>query len=468
MKLGVYIENGPQDWQIIQHTDGKADIVLSGCKYDAGNPPGIVYVRVMEEDTGRIVQPWQKCEILSGNKWQTILHSIPAGGLYRVETCLNHDKEARMEWSTRGDMIHHLGIGDIFIIAGQSNSAGYGKDPVADPLEMGVHLLRNNGNWDIATHPMNESTGTIHEENRENANPAHSPYLMFAKTLKKHLGYPIGLVQAARGGSKLSEWNPSEDGVLYRNMLSITSKIQHQIKGILWYQGCGDTTEPECSSYSDRFQLFVEAVRRDYGINLPLLTVQINRATDEEKSDASWGKVKEAQRMAAKCIQNVFVVPSSDLPLCDRIHISSAGNMILGERLAASALRNLYGVEYGYEPPNIASAVITNENTIELVFDNVYGRLFVNEMAVFDLAIEVTDTNGLVPMTDYKIDTRNILMLKLGRIPRGDCFISGASGQYPCRGIPIDTGSYLPMLSFFRIKAIKLNSYDNQHRGEID
>lgn len=60
-----------------------------------------------------------------------------------------------------GDMIHHLGIGDLFVITGQSNSAGYGKDPIFDPPELGIHLLKNNGRWDMASHPFNDSTATI-------------------------------------------------------------------------------------------------------------------------------------------------------------------------------------------------------------------------------------------------------------------------------------------------------------------
>ena len=48
---------------------------------------------------------------------------------------------------------------------------------------------------------MNDSTHTVHPENRDGANTGQSPYLSFAKYLKRIFGYPIGLVQAALGGS---------------------------------------------------------------------------------------------------------------------------------------------------------------------------------------------------------------------------------------------------------------------------
>jgi len=56
--------------------------------------------------------------------------------------------------STRGDMIHNIGVGDVFVVAGQSNAAGRAKNPVEDAPELGVHLLRDSGVWDLATHPL--------------------------------------------------------------------------------------------------------------------------------------------------------------------------------------------------------------------------------------------------------------------------------------------------------------------------
>lgn len=43
------------------------------------------------------------------------------------------------------DTIHHIGVGDLYVIAGQSNAAGYGKDSIYNPSEIEVHLLRNRG-----------------------------------------------------------------------------------------------------------------------------------------------------------------------------------------------------------------------------------------------------------------------------------------------------------------------------------
>ena len=65
-------------------------------------------------------------------------------------------------------MVHNIGVGDVFIAAGQSNAAGRAKNPVEDPPELGVHLLRPSGRWDLATHPMGETTDAIHLGHFEN------------------------------------------------------------------------------------------------------------------------------------------------------------------------------------------------------------------------------------------------------------------------------------------------------------
>ena len=74
------------------------------------------------------------------------------------------------------------------------------------------------------------------------------------------VSYPIGLVQASLGGSPLKAWS-AEDGYLYRSMIHIVRGL-NGIKGILWYQGCSDTSPEDSRTYEERFEKMVRDVRR--------------------------------------------------------------------------------------------------------------------------------------------------------------------------------------------------------------
>lgn len=459
-QFGVQIASGPQNWAVLQQQDGYAVASLSGSwllQGDAVPKNAQVYVRVMSEENGTEIITYIPCCMHSGQKWSVTLNKIPAGGLYRIETSLQIDNNPAKEWNMRGDMIHHVGVGDLWVIAGQSNAAGYGKGPFNDPPELGIHLLRNSGQWDLASHPFNESTGTIHLENCEQTNPGHSPFLVFAKLVRNEIGYSIGVVQTALGGSPLSAWNPDENGVLYRNMQQIVKSVGGRVKGILWYQGCSDCNSAESQTYMARFKRVVEAWRSDLGdSSLPVLTVQLNRYTGASsiEGNRAWGTIRETQRKAALEIPNVYVIPALDCPLSDEIHNSPAGNMLIGERLAKTALAEVYGVAVSHRAPDLSTALFgqtsSGEPAIRLKFDNIRGYLITIDPV--ESVFKVEDTVGKVEVVQWKVVSKTEIELVLARQPEGTTQVHGAYETNPAFFLPLDTGTYMPMLAFYGVK----------------
>ncbi|QHW33836.1 sialate O-acetylesterase [Paenibacillus rhizovicinus] len=465
-QIGVMIKQGPQSWGIIQQVNGTASIAMSGIwsANEACKSPQ-VYARVVREDSAEMIVAWVAAEMGEGQAWTIRLDHVPAGGLYRIETCLqiaNAEPEGErsvvgLEWAMRGDMIHHVGVGDLWVIAGQSNAAGYGKGPVNDPPEMGIHLLRNNGNWDLATHPFNESTNTIHIENREGGNPGHSPFLAFARMIKRKTGYPVGLVQTALGGSPLRSWNPQEEGTLYRNMVNIVQSVGGTVKGVLWYQGCSDCNPEECHTYGERFGAMVSEWRRDLqDAGLPFITVQLNRHTaspamNDAEADRSWGTLREQQRTAALMMDHVTVVPAIDCPLSDEIHNSPAGNLLIGERMARAALATVYGQNLHYRAPIISNARLSSDaaggTTVELEFGDVGGYLLHTgpSQSVFTLE----DEDGNVDVLEWYISGKDTIHIKPGRPLQGQLYVNGAYERNPAAYFPLDSLTYMPVLSFY-------------------
>lgn len=451
--VGVILDTGISDWQIIQRgTTGTGSISLAG-KW-LSDVPGRVQVRLVSEDTSVAVSrnlDWQAVDTRPDHTWSAELTAIPAGGLYRLETRFNPEGNLAGEWSTRGDMRHFLGVGDLWVIAGQSNSAGYGRGPIADPPEMGVHLLRNSEQWALATHPLNESTDTQHIANREAANSGHSPYLHFGRLLKQRLGYPIGLVQTALGGSALAPWNPveSKSAGLFDNMVHCVQIAGGRVKGILWYQGESDANEQDSPTYARRFTEAVHAWRDAlHDSSLPVITVQLNRVhpTPGERSDMGWSMVREAQRQAPRNLQGVAVVPTLDLPLSDGIHISPAGNMLLADRLARAAFGSVYSMADNFYAPDVQTAVRSPDGAaITLQFDHVVSRIDTISPAADCFRVE--DAKGTLAVQKVVYPGNNTVQLVLSRPISGNAVVHGAYGADPDI-VPMDIERFIPMLAF--------------------
>jgi len=455
-QVGAILDEGPSDWQIVQQdTRGLADIALRGRW--AGVPKGRVQVRLVFEDTGVAVThslDWQDAVTAPDGTWSATLKDIPAGGLYRLETRFNPDGNVAGEWSPRGDMRHFLGVGDLWVIAGQSNSAGYGRGPVYDPPELGVHLFRNSMEWALATQPMNESTNTKHPVNREAANSGHAPYLHFGRLLKHALNHPIGLVQTSLGGSPLCAWNPTEpgDAVLFKNMVHCVERAGGSVRGILWYQGCSDTCNDEtAASYAQRFVNAVGAWRQALrNPSLPVLTVQINRVYQppDEGVNRRWSQVRECQRQVPKKLEGIVVVPTLDLPLSDGIHISPAGNMLLAERLARAALGAVYGRPVDYLAPDIRSARrMADGRTVELTFAPVTSRIDTIDPSAHSFKVE--DDAGDLPIEKVVYTGSDRVRLVLARPIYGRGGVHGGFGHNPAI-VPMDMERFVPILGFYR------------------
>ncbi len=455
-ETGVIIEKGASDWQIFQQDrGGTCDIRLSGRWLTANKfKKAEVMMRIVAEDEYRPVLAslgWQPAKSAKDGKWSGVLESVPAGGLYRIETGLRLDG-APLEWITRGDMVHHVGVGDVWIVAGQSNAVGYGKTPISDPPELGVHMFRSSGEWALATHPLGDSTRTRYPANREAANASHSPFIAFARMLKRNLAYPVGIIPAALGGSPISSWLRSLDGKLFDNMLAYVRDSGGAAKGVCWYQGCTDTLTPQKDVYLKCFTEFVRETRRNLrNPSLPIITAQINRVINHAEgapTNEAWNQIREAQRQAAAAIPGVFVVSTLDCGLSDCIHNSSAGNLVVGERMAAMALGKVYGRDARCLHPEPEKAHLLDSKSVEIIFRNVGERLSLEVVAPSAFPFEVRDKAGAVPLAGMRVEGRDRIILSLKREVQGTATVVGAPGTNPPFFVPFDVATFLPMLAF--------------------
>ena len=449
------ILKAPEDWEIIQNTDGFADIdieisISDNINDDTENEIDFsqdsIYARIVNEESGEYITPLINLKG-NGQIFKCSLCKVPCGGPYLLDFVL-FDRQKNIECPMVGNRRRHFYVGDIYIIAGQSNAAGMGKGFLTEEAEMGVHILRNLKYWDIASQPFNDFDYS-----------KQSMFLAFAKKIKKQTGIPVGLIPSAMGGSPLSRWLKDENGDLYKKMIDTLKSRGIKAKALLWHQGCSDVWGISGNlEYIGRFRKFTEDLRKDLeNQDLPIFTFQLNRQQIKDKAaedDFAYDCLREAQRRAAAEIKNVHILPTIDaLNMSDFIHNSKSSNIMLGERLACQVLKEIYGVGGGISVPQILKAYFVSDNELKLEFSNVCEFLYAFESSIGDFPIKIEDERGILDIADYKIAADTITLIT-ARKPYGNVFVSGQSGSNP-QNIIIDYGTQIPMLCFSRFKVGK-------------
>lgn len=456
MFYGVKITKGLADWQVLQRRDGQAKVHLEG---EWQLEPGAIKAgvrsvtpsfRVLMEQDQSLVLPWTPCTRQTGDMicggWEADF-ALPQGGPYRVETCLDAVSAASGDhWMFRGDIRVHIGVGDLFCMAGQSNAAGYAKGVAFDPPDVRVHLLRNSGHWDMAAHPMNDATDAADCVNAPMGITGTSPFLSFGRRYADYTGLPVGLIQAAQGGSPMKRWDDTRDGDLLRGMLE---KLQDcgGVRAVVWYQGCADANEADAAIYAESFAHMVDVVRKAEGWCVPFFTMQLNKFTLQEDG-ASWAAIKEAQRQAALTIESVWLLPTATLPMSDEVHNSALGNVALGEMLA----RQIHSVLNGgapYAAPALEKAVIVDDGI--LLKCRSAGALARLNSRVDAADFTITGAAGVIPVSSLRVSGSDIRLIPAAPIS-GSVRISYGCDPLGPKGPIIDQATYLPLISFSNVE----------------
>lgn len=459
---GVGITSGLVDWQLLPRAeDGYAEVTLRGTVTPAKispEPPfeltavaaeAAVSARVVSELDGGAVLPWQPAVVAADNTWELTLR-LPTGGGYRVETQLEQPGADGYSL-TRGDIVHHVGVGDLYLVIGQSNAAGRARDRVADGPQLGVHHYRADGTWALATHPLNDMTGAVHVGHFENHNTGHSPALHFAKRIQAATGVPIGIVMGAFGGAPLRWWVDDSDlAPLAENALEMLAAAGGRPRGVVWYQGEADCFELSSADYAERFGRLVGLLRDRTGVSdLPFYTVQLARCTNPQtaEQDVQWGMLREQQRRAAAQDDRVYVVPTGDLPLYDFIHLSSAANLVLAERLADVALAEDYGLPRDWRAPEPVEANRVGDRSVRLRFSPI--RNWINDFALGPqrCPITVADAAGSASVVSWEV-ADDALVVTVDRDLTG-AVVAHGMWQMDHGGIVPADCTRLPFLSFY-------------------
>jgi sialate O-acetylesterase len=354
-------------------------------------PAGPVSVTIAGKRGG--LKGWKNRAVAKGKggEVKVTLTGIPAGGPYKLE--LRVGKTVLR--------VKSFYVGDVWILAGQSNMEGVGNiegRAKPDPLVRAFSMRRE---WRLATDPLHvlgESPDFCHtlkqcsseqaEAHRRKTTKGVGAGVFFGKEMLKLTKVPQGLICTAHGGTSMQQWNPELKGEggksLYGSMLLSVLATGQPVAGLLWYQGESDANDNDAPKYTDRMIKLVAASRADLRQpNLPWVIVQLARVFGGPPPNP-WNSIQEQQRLLPGKIKNFETVAAIDLPLDDSIHIGADGYPILASRLAQQADRLACGNKAQKPPPQLVSISqpshpkhpgASQAPVIAVKFDHVVGGL---------------------------------------------------------------------------------------------
>lgn len=324
----------PIEWAVVQrHSRGEGAIPV---EVRASLPAaGAIEVRVARAADA----PWQS--LAREEETFTGLIAAPAGGWHRLEV------RAVVEDMVVGEAtVERVGVGEVFVVAGQSNSANHGEERLA-PATDRVVTLDPEGVWRVAADPQPGASGD---------GGSFLPAL--GDRLEAEFKVPIGLVACGIGATSVREWLPEgsrfpapptltarvrpvagggfeSDGAAFAMLVGRMKQLEPTgFRGVLWHQGESDANQQDRSRtlpgplYEALLGRVIRDTRAEIGRNVPWF---VARATYHVPGDESSTDIRAAQ--AAVC-RDGLALPGPDTdrlksPLRDSggrgVHFSGAG-----------------------------------------------------------------------------------------------------------------------------------------------
>jgi hypothetical protein len=262
--------------------------------------------------------PWQS--LTRNGETFTGLLAAPAGGWHRLEVRSVVEGAVVVEEAA----VEKVGVGEVFVVAGQSNSANHGEERLA-PATGRVVTLDPEGVWRVAADPQPGASGD---------GGSFLPAL--GDRLEAEFDVPIGLVACGIGATSVREWLPEgsrfpapptltarvrpvagggfeSDGEAFAMLVGRMKQLEPTgFRGVLWHQGESDANQQDRSRtlpgplYEAMLGRVILAARVDLGRECPWF---VARATYHVPGDESSTDIRAAQ--AAVC-RDGLALPGPD------------------------------------------------------------------------------------------------------------------------------------------------------------
>lgn len=258
--------------------------------------------------------------------------------------------------------VQSVGIGDLFVVTGQSNADGRGSvNTTLAPGNPFIGVKFRGGGWSPGSDPS------------DNAGKHASPWPIVLNTLIPEQNVPIGFIQTAVGSTVVRQWRAP--GNMFQRMEKMVGQATAgtmRVKAVLYYQGENDITHHNKLSvlgdYTE-YRTHLRAMVNDMHslLNAPVLVGQItNLLNMRDRNDG----VRRAQQEIWTESPNTFPgAVTYDIFPTDGVHYRDAENMRVFAGRWTHAVRNAFYAQPPIARPKLTAIAITAPNTLTLTHD---------------------------------------------------------------------------------------------------
>jgi hypothetical protein len=223
----------PKQLQVVQRETKAAGHVLFSGRVTAGDCDKVeVHVTGKSAEGKELPDAWQAVDYASPSKSFLGKIEVPAGGWYQVEIRASKGGQPVGKTAT----IEKIGVGEVFVIAGQSNSTNAGQFKTKQTS--GMVSSFSGSDWRIADDPQ----PGVHDTTQ-----GGSPWPAFGDAMYAKCKVPIGIASTGFGGTSTAQWQPDAAPLpkFKENLFDWTVVRLRQLgaggfRALLWHQGESD------------------------------------------------------------------------------------------------------------------------------------------------------------------------------------------------------------------------------------
>ena len=211
----------------------------------------------------------------------------------------------------------------------------------------------------------------------------------FGRCLNEELDVPVGLIQAAWGGTPAEFWTSraaldadpalkpliykADSSSLYNGMIAPLAPFA--IRGAIWYQG--ESNVARAHQYRTLFPALIADWRGAWGQgDFPFGFVQLAPFRYGGQNPECCAELRDAQLFTLKTVANTGMAVTTDIGNVADIH--PRNKLDAGKRLALWALATVYGRDVVYSGP-IYKSMTVEGNKIRLAFEHLGGGLIASD-----------------------------------------------------------------------------------------